>query len=78
MNEGLVSKPTPPGLTPHGVENPGIDPNGDQSPRGGPQGGPPHTAHRSELPGGSLRDVGEVNPGTPHRPPAPCGSPAAR
>jgi len=78
VDEELVAKPSPPGLTPHGVENLGIDPNGDQSPGSRTQGGPPHTSHRSELRGGSLRDVGEVNPGTPHRPPAPCGSPGAR
>jgi hypothetical protein len=78
VDEGLVAKPTPLGLTPHGVENVRIDPNGDQSPGGRPQGGPPHAAHRSELCRRSLRDVGEVNPGTPHTPPAPCGSPGAR
>jgi hypothetical protein len=77
VDEGLVAKPAPLGLPPHGVQHLGIDPNGDQSPGGRTQGGPPHPAHRSELCGRSLRDVGEVNRGTPRTPRAPCGSPAA-
>jgi hypothetical protein len=78
VDEGLIAKATPLGLAPHGVENLGIDPNRDQSPGSRPQGRPPHAPHRPELRGGRLRDVGEVNPGTPHRPPALCGSPGVR
>jgi hypothetical protein len=77
VDEGLVAKPTPLGLAPHGIENLGIDPNRNESAGRRPQGGPPDAPHRPELRGGRLRDVGEVNSGTPHTPPAPCGSPGA-
>jgi len=78
VDEGLVAKPTPLGLAPHGVEHVGIDPNRDQAPGRHPQGGPPHAPHRPELRGRRLRDIGEINPGTPHTQPASCGSRGAR
>jgi hypothetical protein len=55
-----------------------IDPDGDQPAARDPQGRASHTAHRSELRGRRLRDIGEVNFAAPCRPSALSGSPAAR
>jgi hypothetical protein len=74
----LVAEPPPLGLTSHGIEDLRIDPDSDQSAGGGPEGWPPDTLHRAELRGGSFRDVGEVNRGTSHEPPALCDSLGAR
>lgn len=79
VDERLVAQPSPFRLAPDCVEDLGVNANRDQSSGRRPQGGSPDSSHRAELGGGSLGDVGEVNPAPPpHRPPAPCGLPGAR
>jgi len=58
VDEGLVAKPTPLGLAPHGLENLGINPNRNESPGRRPQGGP-HCMCISWAP--------RVHPGVPDR-----------
>ena len=55
-----------------------LAPNGNEASGRRPQGGTAHAAHCSELYGGHLGDIGEVNPSPPHRPRVPSGSRAAR
>ena len=78
VDQGLVTQPAPLRLPAHGSQYLGIDPNGDEASGRRPQGGTAHAAHGSELYGGRLGDIGEINPSPPHRPRAPSGSRAAR
>ena len=55
-----MAQAPPLGFLPYGSENMRVDPNGDQLSGRGPQRGASHAAHRSELRGGRLRDIGEV------------------
>src|SRR5215470_6237595 len=75
VDEGLIAQAPPLGFLPYGPENVGIDPNGNQASGRSPQGRASNPAHRAELRGRCRRNVGEVNPAAPCRPPALSGSP---